>query len=144
MVVNDILNSVSDYYRAHGIFLLPLVLIIYLIAAYFTNKNNYAQTEYRVFPDMVEFQEGISKKQVRFGDVKEIVLHKGSIQKKSNLGSVYLATIPTPPSIRNDSFRTLWFAGGRDSGIIIKDIENPDQAYEKIKQLVDSQTKQID
>lgn len=96
---------------------------------YYAKKKTYEKTEYKFFSDRLEFAEGfwtVENKTVKYRNVTEANLRKGVIQKKYGLGTIILST---PAS---------GFSQGRAwSGIRIADIENPDQVYNKILQLID-------
>jgi membrane protein YdbS with pleckstrin-like domain len=109
--------------------------------AYVGKKLNYSRTEYRFFTDHLEFEEGffsINKKVIRFRDVKEVTLRKGIFQRLYGLGTIYLATLATGSSPSFNPFIALGFGNISGSGINVRDIGEPDQAFDKIRQLVDS------
>jgi membrane protein YdbS with pleckstrin-like domain len=109
--------------------------------AYIGKKLNYGRTEYRFFADHLEFEEGffsINEKVIRFRDVKEVTLRKGILQRIYGLGTIYLATLATGSSTSFRPFAALGFGNVSGSGISVRDIRDPDQAFEKIRQLVDS------
>lgn len=109
--------------------------------AYFGKKLNYSRTEYRFFADHLEFEEGffsINKKVIRFRDVKEVTMRKGVLQRIYGLGTIYLATLATGSSPNFRPFTTLGFGNVSGSGISVRDIVNPDQTFDRIRQLVNS------
>jgi uncharacterized membrane protein YdbT with pleckstrin-like domain len=109
--------------------------------AYFGKKLNYSRTEYRFLPDHLEFEEGffsINKKAIRFRDVREVTLHKGVFQRIYGLGTIYLATLATGSSQNFNPFVALGFGNVSASGVSVRDIRDPDQAFEQIRQLVDA------
>jgi membrane protein YdbS with pleckstrin-like domain len=113
------------------------------IVAYVGKKLNYSRTEYRFYPDRLEFDEGffsINKKVIMFRDVKETSLRKGVLQRIYGLGSIYLATLATGSTRSTNPFVALGFGNVSASGIIVRDISDPDSAFEKVRQLVDAQT----
>jgi hypothetical protein len=90
----------SVFFGALAFFGIPLV-------AYVGKKLNYARTEYRFFPDRLEFEEGfftINQKVIKFKDVKEITLRKSIFQQIYGLGSIYLATLATGSSPGSHAF----------------------------------------
>ena len=92
----------------------------------------------KIYDDRLEFEEGfftINKKEIRFKDITEVNLRKGIIQQTYGLGTIYLATAATSSS-RPNPFSILGLGSSSGSGITIPDIQNSDEAYEKIKQLV--------
>jgi membrane protein YdbS with pleckstrin-like domain len=108
--------------------------------AYFGKKLNYARTEYRFFEDRLEFEEGfftINKKVIKYSNIKEITLRKGVFQRMYGLGTVYLATLATGSTQNYNFFYALGFGNVSASGIAVRDIQSPDEAYEKIKTIVD-------
>jgi uncharacterized membrane protein YdbT with pleckstrin-like domain len=115
------------------------------LIAYVGKRLNYARTEYRFFDDHLEFEEGffsINKKVVKFRDVKEVTLHKGVLQRIYGLGTIYLATLATGTgSTRGmNPFFTLGFGNVSASGVSVRDITEPDQAFDKIRQMIDAYT----
>jgi hypothetical protein len=106
-------------------------------------KLNYSRTEYRFYADRLEFDEGffsINKKVIKFRDVKETTLRKGILQRTYDLGSVYLATLATGSARNSNPFLALGFGNVSASGVIVRDISDPDATFEKIRQLVDAQS----
>ena len=59
-----------------------------------------------------------------YKNITEVNLRKGIIQKKYGLGTMILST---PATNSNAKAR---------SGISVRDIENPDEAYRQIKELI--------
>jgi uncharacterized membrane protein YdbT with pleckstrin-like domain len=109
--------------------------------AYIGKKLNYARTEYRFFADHLEFEEGffsINKKVIKFRDVKEVTLRKGILQRIYGLGTIYLATLATGSTRGSNPFVALGFGNVSASGISVRDITDPDQAFEKIRQMIDA------
>jgi len=110
------------------------------LVAYVGKKLNYSRTEYRFYDDRLEFDEGffaINKKVIKYKDVKEVTLRKGLLQRIYNLGTIYLATLATGSSPRNNVFYGLGFGNVSASGIGLRDITDPDATFEKIKDIVD-------
>jgi membrane protein YdbS with pleckstrin-like domain len=111
------------------------------LVAYVGKKLNYARTEYRFYADRVEFDEGffaINRKIIKFADVKEVTLRKGILQRTCELGTIYLATLATGSSPYSNPFGVLGFGNVSASGVNVRDIPNPDDAYERIQKLVDA------
>jgi hypothetical protein len=59
------------------------------------------------------------------------------LQRLYGLGTIYLATFATGSTQNYNIFYALGFGNVSASGIAVRDIEHPDEAYEKIKQVVD-------
>src|SRR5258708_14918110 len=113
------------------------------IVTYVGMKLNYGRTEYRFYSDRLEFDEGffsINKKVIKFRDVKEATLRKGILQRTCDLGSVYLATLPTGSPRNSTPSLPLGFAHVSASVVIVRDIPDPDATFEKIRQLIDAPT----
>jgi membrane protein YdbS with pleckstrin-like domain len=111
------------------------------IAVYIVKKLNYARTEYKFFDDHLEFEEGfftINKKVIKYKDVKEVTLRKGILQRSYGLGTIYLATLATGSTSSFSPFYALGFGNVSASGVGVRDIPNPDEAYEKIKGMVET------
>jgi uncharacterized membrane protein YdbT with pleckstrin-like domain len=111
------------------------------IVAYFGKQLNYNRTEYRFFADRLEFEEGffsINKKVINFRNVKEVTLRKGIFQRIYGLGTIYLATLATGATSRSNPFGALGFGNVSASGIMVRDVRDPDDMYEKVRRLVDT------
>src|SRR5262249_19812102 len=122
------------FFGALAFFGIPLV-------TYVGKKLNYARTDYRFFPDRLEFEEGfftINQKVIKFRDVKEVTLRKNIFQRIYGLGSIYLATLATGSSPGSNVFTALGFGNVSASGVGVRDIPNPDEAFEKIRSIVDA------
>jgi membrane protein YdbS with pleckstrin-like domain len=129
--------------NAPFVFFGTLAFILIPVAAVFGKQLNYTRTEYKFFDDRLEFEEGfftINKKVIKYSNVKEITLRKGIFQRMYGLGTVYLATLATGSTQNYNVFYSLGFGNVSASGIAVRDIENPDETYEKIKKLVDAKT----
>ena len=74
---------------------------------------------------------------MKYSAVREVTLRKGILQRACGLGTIYLATLATGSSQGNNIFFALGFGNVSAGGVGIRDIRDPDQAYEKIKALVD-------
>jgi hypothetical protein len=122
------------FFGALAFFGIPLV-------AYIGKKLNYARTEYNFLDDQLEFEEGfftINKKVIKYKDVKEVTLRKGILQRIYGLGTIYLATLATGSTTSFNPFYALGFGNVSASGVGVRDVPNPDDAYEKIKKMVES------
>ncbi len=111
------------------------------LIAYVGKKLNYARTEYRFYPDRVEFEEGfftINRKVINFSSVKEVTLRRGIFQRVYGLGTIYLATLATGSTPGANAFAALGFGNVSASGVSVRDITEPDQAYDRIRALVDA------
>ena len=108
--------------------------------AYFGNRLNYARTAYKFFDDHLEFEEGffsINKKTLRYRDVLEVTLRRGMLQQTCNLGTIYLGTLATGSAPRSNPFSSLGFGNVSASGVGIKDIQDPEAAYARIRAIID-------
>jgi hypothetical protein len=70
--------------------------------------------------------------------VKEVTLRKGFLQRFYDLGTIYLGTLATGSSPSFRPFSALGFGNVSGSGISVRDIQSPDEAFDKVKQLVDA------
>lgn len=107
-----------------------LFFFLFPILVYVIKKKSYSKTEYRFFSDRMEYYEGffsIEEKAIKYKNVTEVYLRKGVFQKMYGLGTIVLSTPAT--GTRG--------ASRARSGISVVDIENPDEVYSKIKELVD-------
>jgi uncharacterized membrane protein YdbT with pleckstrin-like domain len=128
-------NSWWPFVLFGGIAFLGIPLLTYV-----GKKLNYARTEYRFSDNRLEFEEGffsLNKKVILLKDVREVTLRKGFLQRLCGLGSIYLATLATGSSTSVNAFTALGFGNVSASGIIVRDIADPDETYARIQQLVE-------
>ena len=112
--------------------------------AYVGKKVNYSRAEYRFYGDHLELEEGffsVNRKEVRYADIKEITLHKGFLQNMNGLGSIYLATLATGSTPGTGAFQAFGFGNVSASGAVVRDVADPDQAYDKIRRIVKPETR---
>jgi uncharacterized membrane protein YdbT with pleckstrin-like domain len=112
------------------------------LIAYFGKKLNYARTEYKFSEDRLEFEEGffnVTEKVINLRDVKEVTLRKNVFQRMYDLGTIYLATDATGSSGRTNVFSALGFGNLSASGVGVCDIPSPDETFERVRHLVDTQ-----
>ena len=110
-----------------------LFFFLFPILVYFVQKKSYSKTDYRFFSDKIEYYEGffnIEEKSMKYKNVTEVYLRKGIFQKMYGLGTIVLSTPATGTQGGNRS----------RSGIRVVDIENPDEIYAKVKDLVNKST----
>ncbi|MFX0123574.1 MAG: PH domain-containing protein [Candidatus Hodarchaeota archaeon] len=111
---------------AIGFFILGVIVSIWY------RRTAISHIEYRIFPNRIEYFEGfftVEQKTVKFVDVTEIYLRKGVLQKRYNLGSIFLMT--------KGLMIPMMGMRGNIGGMILRDIEDPDAIYQQLKQLKD-------
>jgi membrane protein YdbS with pleckstrin-like domain len=116
-------------------FAIPLVI-------YVSRKWNYRRTDYQFYDDRLEFEEGfftIQKKTIKYRDVREVTLRRGILQRMYGLGSIYLGTLATGTQGFQTMFSALGFGNVSASGIVVRDISDPEEAYRRIKGVIDLQ-----
>jgi len=119
-----------------------ITFIAFPLVAYVGKKLNYSRTAYRFYDDRLEFEEGffsINKKVIRFQDIKETTLREGFLQRIYGLGSIYLATLATGTTRNANPFSALGFGNVSASGIVVRDVGEPNDVFEKVRRLVDAQ-----
>lgn len=95
---------------------------------YVVKKKSYAKTIHRFFTAKLDYYEGfftIEEKTISYKNITEVNLRKGIFQRQYGLGTIFLSTPATGYS-----------RGRSRSGIAIADIENPDEVYQHVKNLV--------
>ena len=118
-----------------GAAFIGIPLVIYTV-----KKLSYHQTTYDFYDDRLEFKVGyftLNKKSVKFKDVKEVTLEVGIFQRFYGLGTIYIATPATGSIWHWSLFSAAGLGTVSAKGIIMRDITNPDEAYLKIKELID-------
>lgn len=122
------LNSFFNLILCFAVNYVVLFLITLKIRVYI-DKKNFEVTNYKVYQDRLEFEEGfINHKHtvLKLADIKEIHLTQNFIQRREELGTIKFVTAA------NNSYPMI---GIEMSGIAFKDIENSLAVYTKIKQL---------
>jgi membrane protein YdbS with pleckstrin-like domain len=112
------------------------------LVTYLGKKLNYSRTEYRFYADRLEFDEGfftLNKKVVKYRDIKEVSLRRGILQRTCGLGTIYLATLATGTGGRmTNPFYALGFGNISASGVGVRDVRDPEQAFTKLRALIDA------
>lgn len=101
------------------------------VLTYIARKRTYADTEYRFYPDRLEYAEGFwtaENKTINYSTINEASLRRGIIQRKYGLGTIYLATPATGMA-----------QGRAASGIRIADIPECEEVYSAVQQLIKAQ-----
>lgn len=87
------------------------------------------------------FEEGFfshNKKIIKYRDVVEVTLRKGLLQRSVGLGTIYLGTVATGSNQQFNPFYAIGFGNISASGAGIRDIRDPDAAFDRIRTLVDA------
>lgn len=99
------------------------------IFAYIGTKNSYQKTEYKIFKNRIEYEEGfwtLEKKLVTFDNITEVNLLQGPIQKNYNVGTIVLSTVPSAyPNLKTRG------------GIKLQNVKNPQYVYKLVKDLIE-------
>jgi membrane protein YdbS with pleckstrin-like domain len=110
--------------------LIGLILFITIPTVYYyITKKNYSKSWYRFYNDRLEFYEGffiIQEKTIKYGNITELNLRRGFLQRHFKLGTIIISTPATGYS-----------RGRAVSGIRIRDIAEPESVYNKVKEIVD-------
>lgn len=112
-----------SYSFMFSMFVLILGIIVPAISL-FTMAETYKKTEYIFLKDKIEYCEGfwdIEEKTLFYKDIREIHLRRHPVQRLFNLGSIVIST-----------------AGSYQAQIFLTDIQNPQEIYQKIKELISS------
>jgi membrane protein YdbS with pleckstrin-like domain len=115
-----------------------LGLLIAPFPIYAVARLSYARTEYQIYPDRLEFEQGFfvaKKKVILFRDIQEVTLQQGLAQRMCGLGTINLSTQATGTDDPGP-FARFGFIGGSQSGASLQDIPNPDETFETVKKMV--------
>jgi uncharacterized membrane protein YdbT with pleckstrin-like domain len=110
------------------------------VVLYTVKRLNYERTEYKFFDDRLEFEEGffsLNSKTIKLRDIRELTLRKGLLQRLYGLGTIYLATPATGTLSSSNAFAAIGFGSISSSGIIVRDVADPDETYARIGQIVE-------
>lgn len=105
-----------------------LCMVAFPMIIYFYRLKTYQHTEYKFYPDRLEYTEGFMtavNKVVKYSQVAEVSLRRGIIQRKYDLGTIYLATRATAGEGKN-----------LQSGIKISDIRDSEKIYQRVKNII--------
>ena len=97
---------------------------------YFAGKRTTQKTEYRFYSNHLEYAEGFwtaEQKSIKYSDIKEVCLRQGVIQRKHGLGTLHLSTA---------SGSALSTGSRGFSGILLHNIPNVEEVYQKAKEFV--------
>lgn len=99
------------------------------IVTYLAGKKTYQRTEFRFYPNRLDYYEGfftIEEKTIDYRNITEVNLRRNIFQRKYGLGTIILSTPATGYS-----------KGAALSGIRIFDIERPQEIYRQVKELIE-------
>ncbi len=134
---SEIINNEAISFVFFGVLVFFLIFVVTPIFIFFYTKMMYKKTVYTIYKDKIEYVEGflsIEKKSITLKRILEVHLRKGFIQKMFGLGSIHLEIPNSASGGRNGS----WWEAARN-GIYLKDIENSDEIYQKMKKIVNEQ-----
>lgn len=100
-----------------------VVLVIVLIIRAFINKKQYENCTYDFYKTKVVYKDryiNLAEKEVKYKYIREVVMVQGVIQKMFKLGSIILYTS----------------AESAANGIYVSNIENVEETYKKIKEII--------
>ncbi len=103
--------------------IISIILGIAAIISIF-DKKNFEVTNYKVYNDRIEFEEGFINHKyttIQLIDIKEIHLEQNFFQRKAELGSINFVT-----AANNSTTNT---------GVYFRDIENSKYVYAKVKEI---------
>ena len=112
------------FFGAVFAFVLPVI-------SFKVNKKTYARTVYTFYPHKLDYFEGfftVEEKTIHLTRITEVHLRKGPFQSKYGLGTILLSTPATSAG-----------HGRASAGIRLHDVENPDEVYKQVKQLVEQE-----
>ncbi|UYW24475.1 PH domain-containing protein [Methylorubrum extorquens] len=118
-----------------------VVFIGFPVVVVISRAMNYRTTRYRLYPDRIEIDEGfltIHAKRLMFRDICEASLRRGVLQRSIGLGSVCLDTRADGALKPWSLFNSLGLSSTVGSGAMIRDIPDADQAYERLRGLIDA------
>lgn len=127
VVINLIENSQEEFVLYTYLLVMGLIVFIFPLSVLllgFLDKKNFEVTNYKVFDDRIEFDEGFinhKHSSILFKDVKEIHLDQSFIQKKYNIATIRFIT-----SANNAM---------NETSIRFQDIENAQIVYNKVKEI---------
>lgn len=107
--------------------MLGVIYSLYIIIKSIFVSKQYKSYNYDFYKTKVIYKDSfinISEKEVKYKNIREVYLRRGLFQRMFNLGTIVLFTNAET---------------GFANGIFIKDVENSEQLYKEIKQLLDEQ-----
>ena len=110
------------YLAATFIYILSWIIGVPVLFRWLT-KRNYEETEYNIYDDKVEYSEGylnVSKNIARLNRIVDVHFKKGILQKRYGLGTITMDMA----------------GGGKRNAIRLLDLENPEEIYEELQDLI--------
>lgn len=104
-----------------------VIYSLYIIIKSIFVSKQYKSYNYDFYKTKVIYKDSfinISEKEVKYKNIREVYLRRGLFQRMFNLGTIVLYTNAET---------------GFANGIFIKDVENSEQLYKEIKELIDEQ-----
>ncbi len=114
--------------------IVAVVLVLYIIIKMIIEKIQYDHYEYNFYNTKVEYMDGFlnkEEKELKYKHIREVALRQNIIQRMFNIGTIRIFTNAT--SGYNGNNRNL-------NGLNIHCVENPQEQYKKVKELIDQET----
>ena len=102
----------------------PLIKVFLVMSKFFFDKKQYENYVYIFYKDRVIFKSNFftaSEKELKYKNIKEIGKKQKYIEKKLNIGSIYLYSNAE---------------SGQSNGMTMINIKNIDEIYKKVKEIV--------
>lgn len=107
-----------------------LFFIFTPVVATYILLQRYSRTEYRFYPDRLDYEEGfytMQQKSIGLTHIIEVNLIQGFWKRLFDLGTIILSTPATGEK-----------SGSPKSGIRIPDVQRPHETYRRIKQIIEA------
>lgn len=114
--------------------IIAIVFVLYVIIKMIVEKVQYNHYEYNFYNTKVEYIDGFlnkEQKELKYKHIREVALRQNIIQRMFNIGTIRVFTNATSGYSGNN--RSL-------NGLNIHCVENPQEEYKKVKELIDKVT----
>ena len=114
--------------------IIAIVFVLYIVIKMIIEKIQYSHYEYNFYNTKVEYIDGFlnkEEKELKYKHIREVALRQNIIQRMFNIGTIRVFTNATSGYKGNN--RNL-------NGLNIHCIENPQEQYKKVKELIDNES----
>lgn len=115
-----------------------IIMFLFIIIRLVLEKKRYENTEYNFYATKIEYKNFLfteEKKELKYANVREVVMHQGVFERICGIGTI---RIYTNASSGHSSASHSSMSGA--NGIFIHCVSNVHEQYEKVKEIIDEGT----
>ena len=117
-----------------------IIAVVYVVVKMTLGKFQYDDLEYNFYATKVEYKDGFldkEEKELKYKYIREVTLNQNILERLCNIGTIRLHTNASSGNYNGNSHDSM----SRRNGIYIHCVENTQEQYNIIKQIIDEGTR---